>query len=270
MDSQNLDKYFEGIINNFKLKRHSPETEIDETVTSNLKDLDFEKKMKNILMDNLLVSLFQLEDLDINKEFELFIMEIYNRKTKELIKKETFKKTQNYFYLQIDKEYFFIPSKNLSYLYYNDLNTKTTKKILGLEETQQSDDTAKFFLENKKVNEIIETNEEHFFSDIKFNLISSKTISVIGENNNIPSQIFDNYYVKAKLLSKGNNPNVIFLDKNKEYKPGSGKIHYPLEKYYIKLKSQKGQIDASFISKKEFELKLLDCEIIYSNFENIK
>ena len=43
-----------------------------------------------------------------------------------------------------------------------------------------------------------------------------------------------------------------------------------MEKYYIKLKSQKGQIDASFISKKEFELKLLDCEIIYSNFENIK
>ena len=96
------------------------------------------------------VSLFQLEDLDINKEFELFIMEIYNRKTKELIKKEIFKKTQNYYYLQIDKEYFFISSKNLSYLYYNDLNTKTTKKILELEETQLSDDKEKFFLENKK------------------------------------------------------------------------------------------------------------------------
>ena len=93
---------------------------------------------------------------------------------------------------------------------------------------------------------------------------------MIGENDNIPKEIFDNYYVKAKLLTKGNNPHAICLDKNVEYTPGQGIIHYPMEKYYVKLNCVKGQFDAIFISEKDIDLKTFECDVIYSNFQKIK
>ena len=191
MSSENRDIFFDGLIKKFEAKNGSSSGN-DDTETSNYEDFDFEKNLRNILKENLPVSILQLENLDINKEFELNKLEIYNRQTKELIKTETFKKGFNYYYLQIDKEYFFIPSNNLSILYYFDSGTQKTKKILGFKENHQLyNDSTKYFLENM---------EKNFYSDIKFNLISKKTISFIGENNNIPEKILDNYYGKTKLL----------------------------------------------------------------------
>ena len=261
MSSENRDIFFDGLIKKFEAKNGSSSGN-DNTETSNYEDLDFEKNLRNILKENLPVSILQLENLDINKEFELYKLEIYNRQTKELIKTETFKKGFNYYYLQIDKEYFFIPSNNLSILYYFDSGTQKTKKILGFKENHQLyNDSTKYFLENM---------EKNFYSDIKFNLISKKTISFIGENNNIPEKIFDYYYGKTKLLSKGNNQNFICLEKNKEFTPGSGNIHYPIEKYYLKLNLLKCQFDSIFISEKEIELKTFECDVIYSNFTKIE
>ena len=158
----------------------------------------------------------------------------------------------------------------MTYLYYYNSDTKENKKVLGLEESQQiTKDTTVFFLKKEEVNDINLDNLEEFYSNIKFNLISRETVSLIGENNNIPEDILNNYYVEARLVSKGKNPHLIYLGNNKEYKPGHGKIHYPLGKYYIKLNSQKGQFDASFISLKEIDLSVFGCEIIFHTFEKI-
>ena len=173
MASKNLDNYFDDIISKLKLKSQSTESEITITTINTWKDLDFEKQLNNILIDRLSVSKLQLEDLYLNEEFGIYIMEMYDRKTKKLIKRETFKSSHNYYYLQKDYEDFFVPKKNLIYLYYYDSNTQTIKKILGSEESRETD-TTQFFLEKKEGNEIIENNEENSFSDIKFNLIKKK------------------------------------------------------------------------------------------------
>ena len=128
MASKNLDNYFYDIISKLKLKSQSTESEITITTINTWKDLGFEKQLNNILIDRLSVSKLQLEDLNLNEEFGIYIMEMYDRKTKKLIKRETFKSSHNYYYLQKDYEDFFVPKRNLIYLYYYDSNTQTIKK----------------------------------------------------------------------------------------------------------------------------------------------
>ena len=235
-----------------------------------MKDAKFKKKLRNTLRENLPISIFELENLDHNKEFELYKMKIYNREAKELIKEEIFKKDNNYYYLKINNNYFFIPSNNLLYLYHHDFNNQTAKKILGLEENLNlSNEESNFFFEKNEVNENIKTNEADFFSYIKFNLISKKTYTYIGENNNIPEDILDNYYLNNKLISKEKNLNFICLEKNEGCMRNSGRIHYPMKKFYIKLISQKGKFDAIFITEKEFYLSSFQCNLIYSNFQKL-
>ena len=43
-----------------------------------------------------------------------------------------------------------------------------------------------------------------FLQEIRFNLLARDTFSYMGENKNIPDIFFDNYYVDALLMTKGN------------------------------------------------------------------
>ena len=100
-------------------------------------------------------------------------------------------------------------------------------------------------------------------------MISSQTISLIGENNKIPEDILKNYYAKGQLFSKGKIPHMLSFVKYNECSGIEGKFHYPMKPYYIKLTSMKGQIDAAFISNSEIKLVDFNCTKIYNNFETI-
>ena len=64
-----------------------------------------------------------------------------------------------------------------------------------------------------------------FLQEIRFNLLARDTVSYMGENNNIPDIFFDNYYVDALLMTKGNEPYAICLGNGKNRTPGQGKVH---------------------------------------------
>ena len=228
--------------------------------------------LRNIIQENLPMDVIEDSILDNNNEFKIYKMEIFELDSKKLLKVTNFPFDDNYYYIKLENEYFFISSDDLSEMnYYND---KTFKKeiIKGFFESQQSaKDSTKFFLKKNVENceELAEPNDS-FYQDIKLNLVSDKTVSFFGQNQNIPKDFFTDYFINAKLMSKGNCPCVICMGKDKENKQSTGTIHYPMEeKYYIKLSLIKGQFDGAFVCSKEFNLSDFGCDILFSSFDKI-
>lgn len=184
---------------------------------------------------------------------------------------------EEFYYQELGEKAFIIRRDDLSKLYYYNSKTKNKSMIQGFEETQPiSKETTNFYFteeEEEEKNKIMENepkeSKESFFYDIKFNLLSNETTSFIGENNNIPDDFFKGYYVKGKLLLKGNNLFAVGFGKDKEYKIGEGTIHYPMNDYYIKLTTIKGEFDGIYTCTDTFKLDSLKCSIIFSQFDII-
>ena len=72
-----------------------------------------------------------------------------------------------------------------------------------------------------------------------------------------------NYYVKEI--------NFLLYDfgRDKEFKIGPGTIHYPMKKYYIKLRTIKGEFDGIYTSQKDFNLIDFHCRKLFSQFDTI-
>ena len=108
-----------------------------------------------------------------------------------------------------------------------------------------------------------------FLQEIRFNLLARDTVSYMGENNNIPDIFFDNYYVDALLMTKGNEPYAIYLGNGKNRTPGQGKVHYSMKDYYVKLITITGQFDGVYINSKEIDLEEFKCDKLCNTFDKI-
>ena len=251
-------------------------------------DKSFEDNVRRVLKEYFNLKEHNNEMISSNKEFVFYKMDLFNYDDKELITSEYFDKKSPYFCIirNVDKaktneilkegetkkdfeEYFIINNNDLSTLYYKNTLNNTEDTARGIEESNYtSGDATKFFFiqdDEKNSKDINET----FIDTIKFNLLSSQTISLFGENNKIPEDILKNYYAKGQLFSKGKIPHMLSFVKYNECSGIEGKFHYPMKPYYIKLTSMKGQIDAAFISNSEINLVDFNCTKIYNNFETI-
>ena len=251
-------------------------------------DKSFEDNVRRVLKEYFNLKEHNNEMISSNKEFVFYKMDLFNYDDKELITSEYFDKKSPYFCIirKVDdaktneilkegetkkdfEEYFIINNNDLSTLYYKNTLNNTEDTARGIEESNYtSGDATKFFFiqdDEKNSKDINET----FIDTIKFNLLSSQTISLIGENNKIPEDILKNYYAKGQLFSKGKIPHMLSFVKYNECSGIEGKFHYPMKPYYIKLTSMKGQIDAAFISNSEINLVDFNCTKIYNNFETI-
>ena len=113
--------------------------------------------------------------------------------------------------------------------------------------------------------------EDMFLHEIKLNLLSKNTVSVVGENNNIPPDIFERYYFEAILMTKGNDePYALYLGKGKDNNPDNGNIHFIMDNYYVKFTVIKGQYDGAYINPKKINLKSFGCKIVCNTFDEIK
>ena len=251
-------------------------------------DKSFEENVRRALKEKFNLKEHDNEMISSNKEFVFYKMDLFKYDDKELITSEYFDKYSPYFCIirKVDKaktneilkedetkkdfkEYFIIRNNDLSTLYYKNTLNNMEDTARGIEESNYtSEEATKFFFiqddekNSKDINEI-------FIDTIKFNLLSSQTISLIGENNKIPEDILKNYYAKGQLFSKGKIPHMLSFVKYNECSGIEGKFHYPMKPYYIKLTSMKGQIDAAFISNSEINLVDFNCTKIYNNFETI-
>ena len=268
-------KYFKQEKKN-SVNTENTESEIDNSSDSSysrLSDKKFENSIRYVLEKELKLLKIENNIIANNKEFKIFKMELFERKTKNLIQSNKFNSDEKYYYLKDNDEYFFILSDDLSKLYYHNSKDNLQKTVKGLEESQIiSDNAVNFYFNEKEVNNIEnekDAEKEILFDDIKLNLVSKETISVIGNNNNIPEDYFDGYYIKARLLSNKNKPYGICLEKGKEFQPGAGKIHYLMENCYLKLTSISGQFDGTYRCSKEINLSNFECEIVINNFEKI-
>ena len=251
-------------------------------------DKSFEDNVRRVLKEYFNLKEHNNEMISSNKEFVFYKMDLFNYDDKELITSEYFDKKSPYFCIirKVDdaktneilkegetkkdfEEYFIINNNDLSTLYYKNTLNNTEDTARGIEESNYtSGDATKFFFiqdDEKNSKDINET----FIDTIKFNLLSSQTISLFGENNKIPEDILKNYYAKGQLFSKGKIPHMLSFVKYNECSGIEGKFHYPMKPYYIKLTSMKGQIDAAFISNSEINLVDFNCTKIYNNFETI-
>ena len=251
-------------------------------------DKSFEDNVRRVLKEYFNLKEHNNEMISSNKEFVFYKMDLFNYDDKELITSEYFDKKSPYFCIirKVDdaktneilkegetkkdfEEYFIINNNDLSTLYYKNTLNNMEDTARGIEESNYtSGDATKFFFiqdDEKNSKDINET----FIDTIKFNLLSSQTISLFGENNKIPEDILKNYYAKGQLFSKGKIPHMLSFVKYNECSGIEGKFHYPMKPYYIKLTSMKGQIDAAFISNSEINLVDFNCAKIYNNFETI-
>ena len=251
-------------------------------------DKSFEDNVRRVLKEYFNLKEHNNEMISSNKEFVFYKMDLFNYDDKELITSEYFDKKSPYFCIirKVDKaktneilkedetkkdfkEYFIIRNNDLSTLYYKNTLNNMEDTARGIEESNYtSEEATKFFFiqdDEKNSKDINET----FIDTIKFNLLSSQTISLFGENNKIPEDILKNYYAKGQLFSKGKIPHMLSFVKYNECSGIEGKFHYPMKPYYIKLTSMKGQIDAAFISNSEINLVDFNCTKIYNNFETI-
>ena len=113
--------------------------------------------------------------------------------------------------------------------------------------------------------------EDMFLHEIKLNLLSKNTVSVVGENNNIPPDIFERYYVEAILMTKRNDePYALYLGKGKDNNPDNGNIHFIMDNYYVKFTVIKGQYDGAYINPTKINLKSFGCKIVCNTFDEIK
>lgn len=258
-------------------------TEIRPAVSSSSKsekrnkseDKEFENDLRAILENTFSLSKVENKVISENKEFHFYEMDLFDLKqNNEPIMTKYYDEKEERFFIKQEDEYFIIRNNNLSKLYY--YNSKNNEKLIfpGIEESQlTSYESTKFYLMKEKEMENPKSNpqemEPTFLNDIKLNLMSEKTISFIGENENIPEQYLKDCYVKGHLISKGNNPFLLCFGKETEINTGEGKFHYPMGKYYVKLTSIKGQYDAAYKNFKDINLNDFDCKITYSNFTEI-
>ena len=235
---------------------------------------NFEINLRSVLEKHFKLEKLTEKNLDKNKEFILYKMELFDRVNNNLVKTENFYSGDKYSYIQANNEYFFIVNKNLQNLYYYDSKISKKEKFKGIEENQLlSNDSTKFFVDSDENNKNSinddKSEDNSFFDDIKFNLISKNTISFYGNNNNIPQNYFDNYFVKAKVLSKGKHPYAICFGNVKDVKSSTGKIHYPAKNYYVKLTVIKGQFDGAYSCQNNINLSEFGTDIIYKTFDII-
>ena len=289
MDTSKIEKILKNFSKPIKktIKSSTTTNENIEKISAS-DDKSFEENVRRVLKEYFNLKEHDNEMISSNKEFVFYKMDLFNYDDKELITSEYFDKKSPYFCIirKVDKaktneilkedetkkdfkEYFIIRNNDLSTLYYKNTLNNTEDTARGIEESNYtSGDATKFFFiqdDEKNSKDINET----FIDTIKFNLLSSQTISLIGENNKIPEDILKNYYAKGQLFSKGKIPHMLSFVKYNECSGIEGKFHYPMKPYYIKLTSMKGQIDAAFISNSEINLVDFNCTKIYNNFETI-
>ena len=243
-------------------------------------DKNFEDNLREVLRNHSKLTKHENPILNSNKEFRFYKMELFNNDTKEIIKTKYFAENSPCFYINIEKDstnaneilkedeknqdkedYFIIDKDDLSTLYYQNSNGDIEDVVRGIEESNYtSGEATKFFI----------TKDEEIFTDIiKFNLLSSQTISLIGKNDKIPDDFLKDYYAKGRLFWKGEIPYMLSFIKDNECSGKEGKFHYPMKSYYVKLTSMKGQIDAAFRSSSEIKLNDFKCDILYKKFETI-
>ena len=227
-----------------------------------------------------------------NKEFRFYQMELFDNE-KNLIDIDDFEENRNFYYIKKESKYFYIDKDDLSKLYFYDEESKINKIIGGYEESQitNSEYTTKFYLtedeskkeekkedstgkkikvDDKMDDQFSPESQETFSDEIKLNLISDKTISFYGKNNNISQNYLQGYCVKGKLLSKGKKPYLLGFGKEINVKSKEGKYHYIMDNYYIKLTSIKGQYDGAYKNpEKSIDLKVFKSRIIWNNFDDI-
>ena len=251
-------------------------------------DKNFEDNLREVLQNDSRFIKHENSILNSNKEFRFYKMELFNNDTKEIIKTKYFAENSPCFYINIEKDstnaneflkedeknqdkedYFIIDKDDLSTLYYQNSNGDIEDVVRGIEESNYtSGEATKFFI--TKDDEKNSTNPKEIFTDIiKFNLLSSQTISLIGKNDKIPDDFLKDYYAKGRLFWKGEIPYMLSFIKDNECSGKEGKFHYPMKSYYVKLTSMKGQIDAAFRSSSEIKLNDFKCDILYKKFETI-
>ena len=251
-------------------------------------DQNFEDNLREVLQNDSRFIKHENSILNSNKEFRFYKMELFNNDKKEIIATKYFDENSLCFFINIGKvsananeiqnedeknqdkeDYFIIDKDDLSTLYYQNSNGDIEDVVRGIEESNYtSGEATKFFI--TKDDEKNSTNPKEIFTDIiKFNLLSSQTISLIGKNDKIPDDFLKDYYAKGRLFWKGEIPYMLSFIKDNECSGKEGKFHYPMKSYYVKLTSMKGQIDASFRSSSEIKLNDFKCDILYKKFETI-
>ena len=251
-------------------------------------DKNFEDNLREVLQNDSRFIKHENSILNSNKEFRFYKMELFSNDKKEIIRTKYFDENSPCFFINIGKvsananeilnedeknqdkeDYFIIDKDDLSTLYYQNSNGDIEDVVRGIEESNYtSGEATKFFI--TKDDEKNSTNPKEIFTDIiKFNLLSSQTISLIGKNDKIPDNFLKDYYAKGRLFWKGEIPYMLSFIKDNECSGKEGKFHYPMKSYYVKLTSMKGQIDASFRSSSEIKLNDFKCDILYKKFETI-
>ena len=251
-------------------------------------DKNFEDNLREVLQNDSRFIKHENSILNSNKEFRFYKMELFNNDKKEIIATKYFDENSLCFFINIGKvsananeiqnedeknqdkeDYFIIDKDDLSTLYYQNSNGEIEDVVRGIEESNYtSGEATKFFI--TKDDEKNSTNPKEIFTDIiKFNLLSSQTISLIGKNDKIPDDFLKDYYAKGRLFWKGEIPYMLSFIKDNECSGKEGKFHYPMKSYYVKLTSMKGQIDAAFRSSSEIKLNDFKCDILYKKFETI-
>ena len=251
-------------------------------------DKNFEDNLREVLRNHSKLTKHENPILNSNKEFRFYKMELFNNDKKEIIATKYFDENSLCFFINIGKvsananeiqnedeknqdkeDYFIIDKDDLSTLYYQNSNGDIEDVVRGIEESNYtSGEATKFFI--TKDDEKNSTNPKEIFTDIiKFNLLSSQTISLIGKNDKIPDDFLKDYYAKGRLFWKGEIPYMLSFIKDNECSGKEGKFHYPMKSYYVKLTSMKGQIDAAFRSSSEIKLNDFKCDILYKKFETI-
>ena len=251
-------------------------------------DQNFEDNLREVLQNDSRFIKHENSILNSNKEFRFYKMELFNNDKKEIIATKYFDENSLCFFINIGKvsananeilnedeknqdkeDYFIIDKDDLSTLYYQNSNGEIEDVVRGIEESNYtSGEATKFFI--TKDDEKNSTNHKEIFTDIiKFNLLSSQTISLVGKNDKIPDDFLKDYYAKGRLFWKGEIPYMLSFIKDNECSGKEGKFHYPMKSYYVKLISMKGQIDAAFRSSSEIKLNDFKCDILYKKFETI-
>ena len=253
------------------------QSKTSEAGNSRITDGQLEANLTIILKEKYKLSKLDKKELSKNNSFLYYRMELFD-KEKNLINSSDFGKDGNYYYIKNNNDYFIIKSNDFSKLYYYNEENNINKKIIGFKEDQiKSQEYTKFYLteaEPQKMDsqiegEFFQDNKDTFLEDVKFNLISDKTISFYGDNNNISQDYLRGYYAKGKLLSKGKHPFILGFGPEIEPNSTEGVFHYSMDNYYVKLSSIKGQYDGAY---KNGAIILLDdfkSRIIFSNFESI-
>lgn len=139
------EKIFNDIIKQLGQNKKKVCTNIE--IQSTKGEQKFERCLRNALEKALNLSRIHDEKLEGNKEFEIFQIKLFDAKDKQLISSESYYGSTNYYWINCDNKYFYIPSGNFSKLYYYNSQTKEKKIFRGLEESQQND--AKLILQKK-------------------------------------------------------------------------------------------------------------------------